>query len=84
MALCACYVSTPVLFPIKLAATAFGIVNLVGRCFGILAPLVAEMKVPRPMMFCSAFGVLSLIFALPLKPYTGEEDEQEVKEVEQQ
>lgn len=33
MAMCACYVSTPYIFPVLLSGTAFGICNIFGRFF---------------------------------------------------
>ena len=38
MCQCACYVSTPFIFPIRLAGTAFGICNAFGRAAAVLAP----------------------------------------------
>lgn len=69
MALCTCYISTPVLFPTKIAATAFGICNLVGRTFAASAPIIAELKPPFPMAIFSGLAVVSIFFALPIKPF---------------
>ena len=74
---CICYISTPTLFPTRLAATAFGVCNLVGRTLGALSPVIAEMKVPYPMAIFSVMAIISIFFALPLKPYETNEEEKE-------
>lgn len=38
MSMCACYISTPYIFPILFAGTAFGICNAFGRAAAVLAP----------------------------------------------
>ena len=65
MSMCACYISTPFIFPVVIAGTAFGICNLFGRFFGIGSGYGAELTIPRPMeIFC----VLSLI-GLVVSPF---------------
>jgi len=69
MAMCICYVSTPSFFPTRLASTAFGICNVFGRTLGATSPIIAELKVPLPMAIFSVLAIISLVFAIPLKPY---------------
>lgn len=64
MAMCACYVSTPYIFPILLSGTAFGICNIFGRFFSIAAPYVAETAIPLPMEFFSALSLIGMIVCL--------------------
>ena len=58
MAMCSCYVSTPYIFPVVLAGTAFGICNTFGRFFSMTSPFIAEFEIPLPM---EIFTILSLI-----------------------
>ena len=83
MALCCSYISTPILFPVHLAATAFGITNFVGRLFGMLAPIIAEWEHPLPMEIVSIIAIISIFVAIPLTPYTEDlvdEEEEAIKQ----
>lgn len=64
MAMCACYVSTPYIFPVLLSGTAFGICNTFGRFFAILAPFIAERKIPLPMEIFSVLSLIGLVLSL--------------------
>jgi len=61
MAMCACYISTPFVFPQQTCGTAFGICNMFGRGMAILAPTIVEMNIPIPM---SIFTLMCIISAL--------------------
>ena len=64
MALCACYVSTPYIFPVVLSGTAFGICNLFARCIVISAPFVTEMEIPFPMEVFSCVAIVGILGSL--------------------
>ena len=64
MSMCACYVSTPYVFPVMQAGTAFGICNSFGRFFSIIAPFAAETEIPLPMEIFSVLNVIGLICSL--------------------
>ena len=68
MSMCACYVSTPFIFPVVLSGTAFGICNIFGRFFAIAAPLVAEFDIPLPMEIFTAFSFAGCILCLFVSP----------------
>jgi hypothetical protein len=72
MSTCCSYVSTPILFPVHIASTAFGITNFVGRLFGMLAPIIAEWESPLPMEIVSVVAIISIFVSIPLTPYTGD------------
>ena len=55
------YLSTPMVFPVILTSTAFGLCNLVARFATIASPIIAEVSNPVPMI---AFSVASIIGAL--------------------
>ena len=60
------YLTTPMVFPVILTSTAFGICNVVARFATILAPIVAEVKYPTPTLVFSAFAVLGIISSIIL------------------
>lgn len=64
MAMCACYVSTPFIFPVVLSGTAFGICNVFGRFFAIGAPILAEKKIPLPMEVFSLLSIAGIVCCL--------------------
>ena len=64
MSMCACYVSTPYIFPVLLSGTAFGICNIFGRFFAIAAPYVAETAIPFPMEVFSVLSLLGMVVCL--------------------
>ena len=64
MAVCACYVSTPFVFPTKLCGTAFGICNCFARFVSIASPMIAEKEIPIPMSVFSVFTLISIIVCL--------------------
>ena len=67
MAMCACYVSTPFIFPVTMCGTAFGICNIFGRFFAIGGPFIAEMNKPLPIAIFDVFTIIALIFAFFIK-----------------
>ena len=73
ISMCACYVSTPFIFPVVLSGTAFGICNVFSRFFCILSPLVAEIDIPFPMEVFSALSLAGCFFCLFISP--SKEDE---------
>jgi len=64
MAVCACYISTPFIFPLKLCGTAFGICNLFARFLSITAPYIVELEIPVPMSIFSILSLISLVVSL--------------------
>lgn len=67
MAMCACYVSTPFIFPVTMCGTAFGICNIFGRFFAIGGPFIAEMNKPLPIAIFDVFTIIALVFAFFIK-----------------
>ena len=53
-----CYLTTPMVFPVHLTGTAFGICNLFARCSTILAPIIAEVTFPTPMIVFTLLSIL--------------------------
>jgi hypothetical protein len=68
MSMCACYVSTPFVFPVVLSGTAFGICNIFGRFFAIGTAFVAEWEIPLPMELFTAFSIAGAILCLFVSP----------------
>lgn len=68
MAMCACYVSTPYIFPVMLSGTAFGICNIFGRFFAIIAPFIAETDIPLPMEAFTAMSLVGCVLCLFVTP----------------
>lgn len=64
MAMCACYVSTPYIFPVMLAGTAFGVCNSFGRFFSMTAPFIAEFEIPLPMEIFTVLSIIGMVFCL--------------------
>jgi len=58
------YLSTPLLFPTRLCSTAFGICNVFARFATILAPIIAELKTPVPMLIYSISSVVAGVLCL--------------------
>lgn len=48
-------------FPTKIKSTVYGICNISGRIIAIFAPLVAEIKDPKPMIIFSVLNLLCII-----------------------
>jgi hypothetical protein len=63
------WISTPVLFPVIFSSTAIGICNVLARLATILAPQVAELEQPLPMIIISVMGSVSAFGALLFSPY---------------
>jgi len=64
MAMCACYVSTPFVFPVMQSGTAFGICNSFGRFFAIVSPFAAELDIPLPMEIFSLLNIVGIVCCL--------------------
>ena len=59
------YLATPMVFPVIMTASAFGICNAFARGSTIIAPLIAELEDPIPaitLTSCSAIGALCSLF----------------------
>lgn len=67
MAVCACYVSTPFVFPLKICGTAFGICNCFARFVSISSPIIAEREIPVPMAIFSFMTLISIFVSLLIK-----------------
>ena len=64
MSMCACYISTPFVFPIILGGTAFAICNAVARFSSIASPTIVEMDGGTPMIIFSALSIAGLLASL--------------------
>jgi hypothetical protein len=63
------YVSVAKLFPTQYTTTVFGIVNLLSHIITVLAPMVAEVRAPIPMIVFVANAFLAIFFAFVLTPF---------------
>ena len=64
MCMCACYISTPFVFPILLGGTAFAICNAAARFSSIGAPTIVEMDGAAPMIIFSALSIAGIISSI--------------------
>lgn len=62
-----CSLITAEYFPVKYASSVFGFCSIAARFTTILAPLVAEMEAPTPMLILSAFALCTIFFVERLK-----------------
>ena len=58
------YLTTPMVFPIILTSTAFGICNVVARFSTIASPLIAELSDPIPMVSFSVAAIVGIVCSL--------------------
>ena len=58
------YLTTPMVFPIILTSTAFGVCNVIARFSTIASPLIAEVDPPVPFMAFSLTAILGIVCAL--------------------
>lgn len=58
------YLTTPMVFPVILTSTAFGICNVVARLATVASPMIAELNFPTPTLAFSAFAILGIICSL--------------------
>ncbi|TNV80154.1 hypothetical protein FGO68_gene7510 [Halteria grandinella] len=65
------WISTPQLFPVIYSSSAIGVCNVFARFATIVAPQVAEIEQPIPMVVISVMGAISAMGCLMLKPYKG-------------
>ena len=62
-----CYILTAEYFPIEYASSVFGYCNIAARFTTILAPLIAEMDPPMPLLIFSLINMLTLMFVEKLE-----------------
>jgi hypothetical protein len=62
-----CFLITAEYFPPQYSSTVFGACNIVARLTSILAPLIAEVPPPIPMIVFSLFCICSTLATLLLK-----------------
>ena len=60
------YLTTPMVFPVILTSTAFGICNVVARLATVGAPIIAEFKFPTPTLVFSALSILGILCSICL------------------
>eukprot|EP00347_Sterkiella_histriomuscorum_P010242 403377046 len=58
------YLAFSTLFPPIFAQTTFGFAKLIARIITILAPLIAELEAPSPMIVFTIFSILGAIFSM--------------------
>ena len=58
------YLTTPMVFPVILTSTAFGVCNVVARLVTVGAPIVAEFKYPTPTLIFSALSIFGILCSL--------------------
>ena len=58
------YLATPMVFPVILTSTAFGLCNLIARFITIASPIIAELDNPIPMTAFSIAGVVGIACSL--------------------
>jgi tetrahydromethanopterin S-methyltransferase subunit E len=63
-----CYMANATIFPAIFAGTAFGLCNMGGKFFTILAPMLAEVEKPVPMITFSIVAGLGIFASLMVKP----------------
>jgi hypothetical protein len=68
VALDLCYLANSTIFPAIFAGTAFGLCNIGGKLFTIIAPLLAEVGKPIPMITFSIVTGAAVFVALMLRP----------------
>ncbi|TNV72971.1 hypothetical protein FGO68_gene499 [Halteria grandinella] len=68
VALDLCYLANSTIFPAIFAGTAFGLCNIGGKLFTIIAPLLAEVDKPIPMITFSVVSGAAIFAALMLRP----------------
>jgi hypothetical protein len=62
------WIATPHLFPVLYTSSCQGLGNAFGRFAGILAPQLAEINQPIPMIILSSLSLATAILSLMLKP----------------
>ena len=62
------FIATVDVFPTLFCATAFGVVNFVATLVTILAPVIAEMKAPFPMLVYAILCLLGLVLTFAIRP----------------
>ena len=59
-----CYLSTPLLFPAHLRVRVFGICHLLASFVTVIAPLLAEVKPPTPMIVFTLASAIALLTSM--------------------
>lgn len=59
-----CYLSTPLLFPAHLRVRTFGICHLMASFVTVLAPLIAEVDPPTPMIIFTLTCIFILVVSI--------------------
>lgn len=67
MAIVGASLGTVLIIPTQLVSTAMGICNAFARTLAMLAPLIAEMKPPTPLVILECFIVISFFATIPLR-----------------
>ncbi len=66
-----CYLANSLLFPTIFAGTVYGFCNFGAKSATVLAPLIAEVEPPKPMIIftsiCIAAALLSFFITVPKK-----------------
>jgi hypothetical protein len=62
------WVATPYLFPVIYASSTQGLCNVLARLATILAPQLAELPQPIPMIIVTCLGLLAGFSVIFLKP----------------
>jgi MFS family permease len=80
MAIVGASLGTVLIIPTQLVSTAMGICNAFARTLAMLAPLIAEMAQPTPLVILECFIVLSFFATIPLRysPKKTVDDEEKV------
>ena len=75
------YLTTPMVFPVILTSTAFGICNVVARLATVASPMIAELNFPTPTLAFSAFAILGIVcsFCIPARNQNAPDKEQDAK-----
>ena len=63
-----CYLANAQLFPAVFAGTAFGICNIGGKMATVLAPIVAELGHPVPMLTFASMSAMAATFSWFITP----------------
>ena len=62
------YLAMPLLFPVEIRSTCFGVVNIFARCATVLSPIIAEVNAPTPMVIYGILAAACAVCSLSLRP----------------
>ena len=57
----------PILFPVDIRSTCFGVVNIFARFVTVLSPIMAEESAPTPMVIYGCLAAVCALGSLSLK-----------------